>query len=294
MNVLVSGANGYIGSHLISSILSQTTWSITALVTNKEKMLSSSCAYPSDRVSVVETEEFFDNSCSKVNAAVHLAFSRRNRPESQIAKSIDFSSRFFQKLAEHEISNIILVSSQSVYGNTNEIRTETTEVAPNSVYAMAKYATEKVFESIFAKLPQINRTCVRLDSVIQSQNLVSALCAQAKHDGMLRLVGGKQVFSYIDIEDAVEALISLLKYNSKWKPIYNVGVSHNRITLLELADLVSKVSLKYDKNPIKIKLEENDIVIWAGMDSSLFSQDTGWHPKYTTSGMVERIYNMSE
>ena len=195
----------------------------------------------------------------------------------------------FEKMVKSEIQNCIYVSSQSVYGDTPEIRTETTPPAPNSIYAMAKYAGEKLFELCYKEQGNLQHTIIRLDNVIQSQNLVTSLCRKAKQEMDLELVGGNQVFSYIDVSEVSNAIYALLNTKCYWKRIYNVGPNEMRASLLDVAKAVQNVAKKYGQK-VDIKLKPDDRELWAGMNTSLFYNDTGWKPRLDLIGMVENIY----
>jgi len=296
LKVLVTGANGNIGSCLIRKLLLQTDMVIYAMAADKacfygvfEETFASQY---SERLHFISNSDFFklDHADFKEFTAVHLAFSRRNRSCEKIAQSIDFTKAVFEQLQKKDVFRVAYVSSQGIYGNAKEIRTEQTKPAPESAYTMAKYSGEVLLKSFFENSPG-KYTSIRLDSIIQSQNLVQTLCRQAKYDHLLKIKGGNQIFSYLDLEDAADALICLLLMKTGWKPCYNVGINHGRVSLLELADIVSTYS-EY-KSGIKpgIQIDPTPVELWAGMDSSLFTKDTGWNPRKGIDEMVQKIYD---
>ena len=63
---------------------------------------------------------------------------------------------------------------------------------------------------------------LRLDLVVQSQNVIKSLCRQAKEE-WLRLKGGKQLFSFIDADDVARAIVVMLQSPDGWEKAYNVG-----------------------------------------------------------------------
>ncbi|MBQ1371510.1 MAG: NAD(P)-dependent oxidoreductase, partial [Oscillospiraceae bacterium] len=244
------------------------------------------------RVISFEQDAFFHSDWSDLNvsAAVHMAFARGNRPCQEIANSLDYAADAYKRLYEMRVPKVLYISSQSVYGTTSEWRTEDCPPAPESLYAMAKYAGEKLLEAQFRDAPDIRCSTLRLDYVIQSQRLVTALCKDAKTTGTIHLKGGKQTFSYIDRVDVAKAIVSMLRFNGPWKPVYNVGPNRMRYTLPEIAEVVSSVAKQHGVQNVKIDLEENDTALWSGMDSSRFRQDTGWEPTMDIYQMVEAIY----
>ena len=293
--ILITGANGNLGGSLIKELADSTDYDVLAVSNSCEKvmeMLEREHISERDRVIPINQDAFFHTDWSgyNVTAAVHMAFSRANRPNRDIANSLDYSRDAFRRLYDMHIPRIVYISSQSVYGTTSDWRKEDCPPAPETIYSMAKYAGEKMLEQQFQGVPGIRCSTLRLDYVIQSQRLVTTLCKDAKSSGTIHLKGGKQTFSYIDKTDVAKAIVSLLRYDGAWRPVYNVGPNMMRYTLPEIADVVASVARDHGQKEITIELEENDTALWSGMDSSRFMTDTGWKPSMDIYQMVEAIY----
>lgn len=284
--VLITGANGNLGGAMVKEIIEATDYEILAVANSHEKiseMIAREKIVDRSRIQSLSQDEFFGQ-CWHCDIAVHMAFARANRSNEEIAGSLDYMKRFLAHLCPE--SKLVYISSQSVYGNTSEIRKESLPPAPASVYSMAKYAGEKLLEV----KGKGTYTTLRLDYVIQSQKLVPVLCKSAKEKGIINLQGGKQTFSYIDRVDVAKAIVALLQTESQWKPIYNVGPNRMRYTLVEMANVVKEVAEKHGKKDVQINLVETETELWSGMDSSLFMTDTGWEPSMDIYHMVEAIY----
>ena len=300
-NILITGVDGMIGGTLVRRILSRTDWNVTGATFSEdlvEKMLKRERISAENAARVrflsndVLTEQGTD--LSGIDAAVHLAFSRRNCPAKDIAASIDFASAVFRKLAASGTERVINLSSQGVYGKAEEFRTEATPAAPETPYTMAKYAAEVIFRTHFDASAVKDYTNLRLDPVVQSQNLVIALCKQAKQ-GTIQLRGVEPRFSVIDVEDAAAAIAAMLESPSGWEKAYNVGWNRRRYTLTEVAEHVADTAARLGFGRPEITLDRQDIVLWAGMDSSRFTALTGWIPQTDLDGMIEKIFrNISE
>lgn len=294
--ILLTGANGFLGGKLVKRLIDTTNYSIIAAASCEEKikqMLSREDVKFKSRVIPISNEKLLNDEydLSNIYAAVHMAFSRRMRTDAEIASSIDFSVAVFNKLYCSKVNNIIYLSSAGVYGNTKMMRYEETPPAPNSLYTMAKYAAEKIFDAYFEGCKDINRTCLRLGSVIQSQNLVQTLSKQAKEEKIIRLRGGKQEFKYIDVDDAVEAIISLLKYTRLWAPVYNICTNEQPLNLIEIAQIIVRLARQRGYGEVEIQLDEQPIEIWSQTDASRIMADTGWRPQYNMEQMIERVFD---
>lgn len=290
MNILITGANGFLGGKISKEILEKTEFDVIAVASAKEKVaeMAEREELDPDRIHFLSNDDFLkDEIClPDVYGAVHLAFARRVRPAADIASSIDFAAKVFHKLASSGIDRVINMSTQGVYGSCEEIRTEDTPPAPESQYTMAKYAAEILFNDILKDCP--HHTNLRLDLVTQSQNVVKGLCKSAK-EGTINLKGGKQVFSFIDGDDVAAAVVAMLRTEGGWEAVYNVGWNRKRYTLTELAETVADAAEKAGLPRPVINLEENDTALWAGMDSSKFMDKTGWEPE---SSLFDTILNM--
>lgn len=293
--ILITGADGNLGGRLTKLLAESTEYGIVAVSSFPDRiplMLEREGIANKDKVIQMSSDDMFAHDLNKYNivGAVHLAFSRAIFPSRDIASSLDYSLSAFKKIIDSGIQNAIYVSSQSVYGDTSDWRTEETVPAPGSIYAMAKYAGEKLFEACYMGHEELQHAIVRLDIVIQSQNLVRALCKNAKEKGQLTLKGGKQVFSYLDASDVPKALLALLNSKAKWQPVYNVGPYKMRYTLVEIAEYVKKIAEVYGYK-VNVSLAEDDTVLWAGMDSGKFIHDTGWKPEVGIENMIENVFN---
>lgn len=293
--ILLTGSDGNLGGKLTKFLADFTDYSVVAVSSFPERiplMIEREKIQHTDKIIQMSSDEMFRSDLTGMNicGAVHFAFSRAIFPNKDIASSLDYSLAAFNKIIDSNIQNAIYVSSQSVYGNIPEWRSEETIVSPESIYAMAKYAGEKLFESCYRGHDDLQHAIIRLDIIAQSQNLVKALCKNAKEKGAIHLTGGKQQFSYLDIRDVPGAIYALLSTKSKWKPVYNVGWNKKRYSLIDIANKVKDIALN-DGISVTISLDKNDTELWSGMDSSLFLSDTNWKPTFEFQQIIKNIYD---
>ena len=291
MNILITGVDGFLGEKITKKLLDETSYNVIGLTLSMDlaqNMVKREGITETDRVRFLTNDEFLkaDNSSLQIDGAVHLAFSRRMQPAADIASSIVFASSIFHKLADCGADRVINMSSQGIYGNTEEIRTEQTPPAPATQYTMAKYAAEVLFNDILKDCP--HHTNFRLDPVAQSQNVLKGLCKSAV-SGKIMLKGGRQVFSFIDAHEVPDAVLSMLRSEGEWENAYNVGWNRRRFTLVELAELIADAAEKCGYKRPEIELQEADLSLWAGMDSSKFRKKTGWEPRISLEETVSEM-----
>ena len=279
--VLITGSDGYLGGRISRRILDSSDLKILGLTMSMdwaENMLHREGIGESERIRFMLNDDFLNSEGTDwpLCSAIHLAFSRRMQPAEDIASSIVFAAKIFHKLVDTGIDRVIYMSSQGIYGNTEQIRTEETPPAPATQYTMAKYAAEVLFQDIMRNTE--HHTALRLDPVAQSQNVLKGLCQSAK-EGFIHLKGGKQVFSFIDANDVLAAVTTMLETDGNWDSVYNVGWNQKRYTLTELAEMVAQAAECSGYERPRIELAEDDTALWAGMDSTKFMDRTGWKPR---------------
>ena len=287
-SIIVTGASGYLGNELIKLLYNKKFYIVAATSDSQKLYLQ----FPNrDALKCITRQELLadGNHWDHVYAVIHLAFARRFCPNSEIADSVLYSRKVFEQVKKHKVPRVINVSSQSVYGNAEEVRTENTRVSPEMIYAMAKYAVEVILDGIFQNCDSIVTTNIRLDSIAQNQNLLPRLVEQAFKCREINLVGGKQIFSLLDIRDGAAALVKLLDTDSNiWAKIYNVGWNNKVHTLIEIGELVARIAEEHGAGKVRVNLTEEDIRTYGGMDSSLFTTDTGWQPQYGIEAIIEK------
>jgi nucleoside-diphosphate-sugar epimerase len=120
--------------------------------------------------------------------------------------------------------------------------------------------------------------------------IVSRFVTNAINKEPIKIIGGKQVFSNMDVRDAASGILALIKTDrKKWKKVYNLGCEW-RHSIIEIAEIVKEIAKEYNKN-VKIVIEEKDVYLDSGMDSTLFYKDTGWKPKYNMKDIVKNLFD---
>lgn len=293
--ILVTGAGGFLGSEIINQLLNEYSCDVVALDLKKENIKP--CLLKFKKLKCYSIDEWENNEISlkSIDILIHCAFSRSYNGE-KLAESLNFTRALFFKAAQANVKLVINISSQSVYGPPYKpLWSEKTPVAPNSLYAMAKYSSELIANAICNdSSTKTNSASLRLSSLIGpglEERLVNKFVKNALSGDPINIVGGEQTFSFMDVRDAASAIISLLFVeSSNWQNVYNLG-NNSRNSLLEIAEIVQKTATKYINKPVVVIKEDKDVQLCSGMDSSLFHQAAGWKPKYNLIGMVENLFN---
>ena len=291
--IMVTGAGGYVGRELLRQLLEKTNCEIYALSSDTAAIMTnlhSSGAAERIRAFDRGSPDITGIPWEKVDILIHLAFARKQFPQSELVESMSFSKKIFQLARDAKIPALINVSSQSVYGSAPGLHREDSQPCPLDYYALAKCANEIILDAVFSGYHNTRTTNIRLDSIAGNKNLLPTLVRQGIEDKQLKLMGGQQVFSLLDVRDAASGLIALCATDTaKWRSAYNLGWNNRIYSLPEIAELVCGRLEKYGVKGIQVSLEEKDIKTYAGMDSTAFIQDTGWTPCYDITDIIDSV-----
>ena len=295
--VLVTGASGYLGQNLVLKLLEQ-NYSVFTLARDKKKLQQ---IFPeSKKLALFDTKDYHSGELQLglVDILIHCAFARPYLSEKEIAESLKFSNFIFQDATKFQIPSVINISSQSVYGKKyRHSKTETTEVAPDSLYALAKYSSELSANNIKQLNESTNVTSLRLTSLSGGQSglvevdLITKFVKRVLNNQTLEIYDGSQIIQRMDVRDASQAITELLKVDpDKWESVYNVGVKE-AFTVIEIAEKICEIGKSRFNIQGSIRVIPDHIPLCLILDSGKFYQKTKWEPQYRLEDIIESIFN---
>jgi UDP-glucuronate 4-epimerase len=261
--VLVTGAAGFIGSHLCERLITDgcRVWGIDNFdpyYSEETKRANIATALNSSRMRLVEGDIrdgiLLDGLFTDVplDAVVHLAARPGVRPSLDapqpcIQVNVDGTMQLLEVMRRHHVTRLVFGSSSSVYGNSSTAPYREDEAAdrPISPYAASKRAGELLVHS-YHHLYGLAAVCLRFFTVFgprQRPDLAIHKFARLMMTGQaLPIFGnGESGRDYTYVDDAVEAIVRSLRLtgtNSESTPVFevlNVGRSEP-VTLNELLD----------------------------------------------------------
>lgn len=288
--ILITGASGLLATELINSYLLCGDYELVVLSSNVQHLNQ---LYRCNNVCCMSLDDFahLDYSQNLFDIVVHTAFARAGNG-SDYSDSLKYLNTLLQIIKHTPKCTFINISSQSVYGNASlPLWRENAPLGPNDLYAMAKVASENMVSLAFTET-DINWTNIRLSSLCENARFLKVFVQNAIEGKPISLMGGHQLFSFLDVRDAASALNILIECSDqKFLEVYNVG-SGMQNSLYQIAEIVKNVGESKYGLEITIQQKDSDVVQNNGMDSSLFKASFGWSPSFDMIQMIESLYEM--
>lgn len=156
------------------------------------------------------------------------------------------------------VHRFIFASSCSVYGVSDKEVSETSALNPISLYAQTKIDSEK--ELLFDNRNDFLVTILRFATVFGHSrrprfDLVGNLfTAQALTDGLITVIAPHHWRPFIHVRDLARAVVIVLNADpvTVENQIFNVGDKCLNLTILQLAEIVQKVTSKYRRVSLSV------------------------------------------
>ena len=308
MKILVTGATGFIGSHLVVKLRllghDVITLSRRPILVNKRDRRVEQRHYAID---LGETDQSkytyfnFENLCKehKPEVIFHLASNPLVKIDEENPHQVVLDNMIStQKVAHYapEGCKVILASSVIVYGdwlfNSNRSSEnlsykEKHNTCPTSVYGITKRASESILQT-YANMGRIKAASARLCATVGgglTHGVVKDFIRKLRSENPYLEVLGSYPGSnkpFCHIEDLLEALVLLAVSDLEQYQEYNV-VPDDSINIEQVAEAVME-GLQIEK-PLKWLGEEST---WKG-DNKIIKVDNsklksiGWSPKFSSS-----------
>ena len=253
MKVLVTGGAGFIGSHLVDKLINEGYRVRVADNLSSGRLENLKKYLESNTIELVIGDLKDLQTALKVVESVDVVFHFAANPEVRVSTTnpeIHFNENvlatfnLLEAMRKKNVKELVFASSSSVYGEPEEIPVgEDAPIRPVSVYGASKAACENLIHA-YSKLYRIKAVVLRYANVVGSRlrhGVVWDFVNKLKRDPeKLEILGdGKQIRSYIYVDDAVEATLLAWRESADYFRVFNVA-SEDWITVDEVADEVIK------------------------------------------------------
>ncbi len=272
MRIGVTGATGFIGGHLLSSLKGR--GSIVTL--QRQKWLPGRKEL---KRFVADTDIIF-----------HLGGVNRDTDEHILSGNIASTSRLLEAILNDgkPTTRIIFASSAQVYSwkkYRNPIR-ETRKTNPDTVYGLSKQTAENLIKNSGIQFVILRMSNVYGPGCRPNYNsVIPTLCYRATKNEPLVIHGdGRQCRDFVYIQDIVQAfMLAGFKPLSGSGNIYNVSSGR----LVSLRQIVKQISRIHKNTQVDFLADKKNSEISYSCDSSKFSGQYGWRPRVSLSKGIE-------
>lgn len=323
--VLVLGAGGFIGSHLVRRLKSEGYW-----------VRGVDLKYPDFRPSLAD--EFIIGDLRSINLMSRVMFTNTQRSLKDEDGAFDevymmaanmggagylFSGgndadvmydntlmhlNLFKVASENTPGKIFISSSACVYNESYQESPDVRELSENMAYPArpdSPYGWEKLYSEIlaesFGRCNDLTIKIGRFHGIFGpygtydggKEKAPAALCrkvAKAENGEIIEIWGdGNQTRSFLYIDEAIEAVRRFMTQDHFIGPV-NIG-SEEMVSINEYVDLVCEIA---DKNLIKKHIEGPEGVRGRNSDNNLIFEKLGWKPSQQLRVGVEETYKWIE
>lgn len=306
MKISVTGGAGFIGRHLVSSLLNngyQVTIfdnfsnssqnKITNLTENGAKFVKGDILDYKSVLKLVKGIDFVIHLAAKINVRESIAF-----PEKTHDVNVTGSLNLLRACVKQKVHNIVYASSAAVYGDCRTTIKESSTTVPISPYGASKLATEHYMQA-FSHSYKLNSISLRFFNVYglgQSDSyagVITKFMENIARNRTLEIFGdGYNARDFVAIEDVVQAIQKAIKnIDGKKGHYYNIA-SGKKITIKNLAKLMISLSGKniqvMYKNPRKGDIRYSEASI------SLAKKELGYVPKIKLESGLKKLMSLAK
>lgn len=287
MNILVTGAGGFIGSNLVNELTKyHNVLALDNEINGSFDRLNKSNRLICLKESVVEVDEYLED----VDYIFYLACTQISVSDSDPYTDLSTNTigllsilEYFRDNPSNSLKRIIYTSSCSIYGNSKDF--PTTEETPNdisSIYASTKFLAEN-YCNLYHKNYGVPISIVRYSNVYGYNQSIKYTCGvigkfidQSLNKEPLTIIGdGGNTRDYTFIDDAVSATIEIAFNDVTLGETYNVssGFSYSVNDIVEIIACHQSIDVEYIDKRIIDNIKDRVI------SHDKLTKAIGWMPK---------------
>lgn len=297
--ILVTGSEGFIGSHLVEKLLSK-NYKVRAMVMYNSfsnfgwleqiKKNKKNLEIIFGDVSSYDSIQDLSKGCQKIfhlAALISIPYSYRT-PESFLKNNVIGTFNVLQAAKKNRIKKTIITSTSEVYGTAEQIPiTESHKLNAQSPYSASKISADKFAES-FAKsydLPVvIARPFNNYGPRQSARAIIPSIIIQLLKNQVIKLGNLKTFRDFTYVTDTCDALIKLSDSKFKNAEVFNICNSE-KIKIHDLAILIAKKlnkKLLISVDNARVRPNKSEVNLLLGSNKKIL-KFTNWNPKINLS-----------
>lgn len=291
MSVLVTGAAGFVGSHLIELLEQESRQVVAWLRPGTEPLVAGHrviwhAVELHDREAVVEAiKAFAPAEIYHLAGVPHVGDSWAQVHETFAGNVLGTHHLFDALRLARMTPRVLITSSAFVYAPQNRAITEHDPLRPNSPYGTSKLAQEMVAKRAWedAGIPALIARSFNHVGPRQSPSFVASSIARqiaeieaGRRSPVLMMGNMESQRDMMDVRDTVGAYRAMMAAAKPGVP-YNVcsGVPLRISELVELIRSKARVPVAIEQDPARLRPSDTPVVLG---DRSQLTRDTGWAP----------------
>lgn len=307
--VLVTGAGGFIGSHLVEKLVEKGA-KVKALCLYNSRGSWGWLEYSDDKtknyievvLGDIRDRILMENITRNIDVVFHLAaliaipYSYQ-APESFIDVNIKGTLNILESARKNNVKRIIHISTSEVYGTPDKIPiTEKNELKGQSPYSASKIGADKICEAYYSSynLPVVIVRPFNTYGPRQSMRAVipTILVQILKGKSEIKLgnLSPKRDLTYV--EDTVEGIIKAAEVDNIEGETIQLGTGNTKSIkeIVEMALEISGKNIKIKQEKIRIRPDKSEVMILQS-DPSKARQILDWKAKIDLKEGLEKTYN---
>ncbi|MBO1626029.1 NAD-dependent epimerase/dehydratase family protein [Bacillus arachidis] len=298
MKALVTGGAGFIGSHIVGSLLKNNIEAVVIdnLVTGHKYNIPSKVAFYNldirdqnvDKIFMIEKPDFVIHQAAQVSVQESA-----KQPFYDCSENIMATVNILQSCIKYNVKKIIHASTAAVYGNPKYLPIdENHDLNPVSFYGLSKLTSETYIQ-LFSKLYGLKYTILRYANVYGARQnaegesgVISIFIDRLlKNCSPIIYGSGNQTRDFIFVKDVAHANFLALKRADN--QICNIS-SNQQTSVNELLDILYKLMKKEDKRIYKE--ERLGDIIHSYLLNNKSEKYLNWEPEFSLlQGLKETI-----
>jgi nucleoside-diphosphate-sugar epimerase len=312
-NVLVCGAGGFIGGHLVNRLKKEGYWvKGVDLKENEYGNMAADSFIIGDLRDPKVCESLFDRRFDEIyqlaadmGGAGYIFTGEHDADVMHNSATINLNMLYYA--ARHKVPKMFYSSSACIYPEYNQMDPDNPKCSEESAYPAApdsEYGWEKLFSErlyfSFKRNYGINVKVARFHNIFGPkgtwkggrEKAPAAICrkvAAVESGGEIEIWGdGKQTRSFLYIDECLEGIRRLME--SEFSGPVNIG-SEEMVTINQLAELAARVAgktirLKHIDGPLGVRGRNSD--------NHLMREKLGWAPSEPLKNGIEKTFKWIE
>jgi len=220
-NIIIFGSTGFIGKALVEKVSIKKNNLKIMIHTKKNEIKCNK--FQGD----ILRKKSFENQIKDKDIIINTIGQYNNNTSNFVELNIKGGINLLESCRKKKNIKIILISSLNVYGESAQKPfKETDDTKPQNMYGKTKLLTEQLYK-MYSEIYHLDITILRLGNVYgngKKNGLIFNLIKSIKTKKSITIThNGNQIRDYLHIDDAINGILSAVKYQEKGFNVFNIS-----------------------------------------------------------------------